>query len=99
MRDFFERIFLRCAYGCELVRSDIGVPVDASHVGSVRSLRDGCLESNLALLRESRLNDHADKLLQISKADAALGTSSTPVSASEFDLESTLLHPRFPQLI
>ena len=59
------------------------------------ALQGKCAESNKQLFRSLRPIDHAEKLLEITRADAALGRITFPVVSDEFDVESTLLHPRF----
>ena len=75
----------------------IGNVIDANrNVDSeMAALKSDCGRSNKALL--SRLKEDAEsaKLMSITQADAKLERMSDPILASEVDLSSLLLHPRF----
>ena len=71
------------------------IDVDRNVDIDVAALKGDCNSSNKALL--SRLKEDAEPatLMSITRADAKLERMTDPVLASEVDLSSLLLHPRF----
>ena len=54
-----------------------------------------CERSNHELLQQLKVGEHGDELLELTRADAALGRMSNPAPVEEFDLSELRLCPRF----
>jgi len=63
---------------------------------SVEGLRDDCIRSNTLLLEQLQESEHAAELLELTRADAALGRMSEPTTIDNVDLGTLRLCPRFP---
>ena len=58
-------------------------------------LRKDCARSNALLLEQLHESEFAAELLELTRADAALGRMSMPVPVEDVDLSSIRLAPRF----
>jgi hypothetical protein len=58
-------------------------------------LRDGCAQSNCALLQQLQGGEFEHELMAQTQADAELGRMTRPVPVEQCDLEVVRLHPRF----
>ena len=79
--------------------SGVGMPVFHDDALDTERLKQDCLRTNLALLRELREDQYSDDLMRITQEDASLGRMTWP---RELDLErdrallgEVLLNPRF----
>ena len=82
------------AYGT-LPCCGVGVPKDVPDAKSMEELRENCAESNWKLLNMLRESEHSAEIYEQTLAEAALGRMTVPRLASECDLDSFRLCPRF----
>ena len=79
----------------QLERSGVGDAIEAPPVQDHEWLKQDAARRNKVLLGKLKEDVHADRLLELSRADAELGRMSQPVTVESCDLSSMLLHPRF----
>ena len=78
-----------------LPRSGIGEATPVDEVKSIDAIRKKRAQSNAALIKSLREDEHAESLLEATKADWAAGRMTEPVLVDEGIPADVLLHPRF----
>ena len=77
-------------------KCNLGVAVEQPTPPSAEELRTDCSRSNALLLEQLKENEHSSELLELTKADAAVGRMTMPTPIEDVDLGLVRLCPRFP---
>ena len=77
-------------------KCNLGQEVQHNSPPSVDELRVDCSRSNTLLLEQLKENEHSSELLELTRADAAVGRMSMPTPIENVDLGLMRLCPRFP---
>ena len=77
-------------------KCNLGQEVEHNSPPSVDELRVDCIRSNTLLLEQLKENEYSSELLELTRADAAVGRMSMPTPIENVDLGLMRLCPRFP---
>lgn len=78
-----------------LDKCNLGQAAECAEPCSMEALRSDCARSNALLLEQLHESEFSAELLELTRADAALGRMSMPVPVEDVDLNSIRLSPRF----
>ena len=78
-----------------LDKCNLGQEAECAEPCSMEELRRDCARSNALLLEQLHESEYSAELLELTRADAALGRMSMPVPVEDVDLSSIRLAPRF----